>query len=294
MNQTSVLTLLHLCLSKEQRLNHDINIILFECQRLVRRHCRHSNLQNKLIITLFTLVDNSAEINRPRVWSFNKNESWWTEIVPTITDQQTVITENDTNFLVTIPVEKRICCALYSLGLSSELRAIGNLFGNGKSTVGEILHEFCATLIDLFFFRLIKFPNKNQEIEDTINGFFNKLGYPMYIGVLDGTHVVMLAVINSDLQFTYINIGASDRCNDSSVYNRSNLSEVIQHSIYQDNYMVVNNIKIQCHLIADSAFALDRTLMKPIPERPDMPRHNIIFNYRLSDVGGPSNELSVY
>ncbi|CAF4877328.1 unnamed protein product [Rotaria sp. Silwood1] len=186
MNQTSVLTLLHLCLSKEQRLNHDINIILFECQRLVRRHCRHSNLQNKLIITLFTLVDNSAEINRPR------------------------------------------------------------------------------------------------------------LGYRMYIGVLDGTHVVMLAVINSDLQFTYINIGASDRCNDSSVYNRSNLSEVIQHSIYQDNYMVVNNIKIQCHLIADSAFALDRTLMKPIPERPDMPRHNIIFNYRLSDVGGPSNELSVY
>ncbi|CAF4903925.1 unnamed protein product, partial [Rotaria sp. Silwood1] len=67
MNQTSVLTLLHLCLSKEQRLNHDINIILFECQRLVRRHCRHSNLQNKLIITLFTLVDNSAEINRPRL-----------------------------------------------------------------------------------------------------------------------------------------------------------------------------------------------------------------------------------
>ncbi|CAF0962216.1 unnamed protein product [Rotaria sordida] len=142
--------------------------------------------------------------------------------------------------------------------------------------------------------------NTNQETEDTINEFLNMFDYSMYIGALNGIHisvkspleletdhynykkfysVIMLAVVNCDLEFTYINFGASGQCNDGSVYTRSNLSKVLQHSIYEDYYMMINCIKIQSHLIVDSAFVLDRTLMKPFPERPDMPQYNTIFNY---------------
>ena len=58
--------------------------------------------------------------------------------------------------------------------------------------------------------------------------------------------------------------------------------DVIKSSIYENRFMMVNDVKVQCHLIADSAFPLDRTLMKPFPVRSDMPRNLSLFNYRLS------------
>ena len=63
---------------------------------------------------------------------------------------------------------------------------------------------------------------------------------------------------------------------------RSNLAEVIQNPIYAAHFITVNNSPIQSHLIADSAFPLARTLLKPYAERPNMPRRNTLFNYRLS------------
>jgi len=45
---------------------------------------------------------------------------------------------------------------------------------------------------------------------------------------------------------------------------------------------MINGVKVQSHMIADSAFALDRTLLKPFPERPGISREESMFNYRLS------------
>ncbi|CAF0950124.1 unnamed protein product [Rotaria sordida] len=167
--------------------------------------------------------------------------------------------KNDTNYRAAIPVEKRIACVLYALGSSSELRTISHLFGIGVNTTGLIVHEFCNTIIDLFLYKLIKFPTTDAEICETMNGFLTKFGYPLCLGSLDGTHihikppigaepdyynykkfhsVIMLATVNSNLMFTYIN-----------------------------DYLIENNVKIYAHLIADSAFPLHSTLIKPYVER---------------------------
>ncbi|CAF3219914.1 unnamed protein product [Rotaria sp. Silwood2] len=269
------------------------------------------------------LLDNSFESSHRLVWPYNKSDHWWTEIVSKMNDRKfkenfrlerstflflvnhivPLLKKDDTKFRLTISVEKRICCALYCLGSSSELRTIGNLFGIGKSTVGKILHEFCGIIIEVFFYRIIKFPATDEEIKNTVNGFLDKYNYLMCLGALDGTHIsikpplglesdyynykkfhsiVMLAVVDSNLHLTYVNVGAPGRCNNASVYARSTLSEVIQNTIYRNHYIMVNNANVQAHLIADSAFALDRTLMKPYPLRPDMPREYAAFNYRLS------------
>ena len=94
--------------------------------------------------------------------------------------------------------------------------------------------------------------------------------------------VIMLAVVDADLKFTYVNAGAPGRCNDASVFSRSTLSEVMNNPIYRNHFIMVDNTKVQSHLIADSAFALTRRLIKPFPIRPDMPREQAMFNYRLS------------
>ena len=75
---------------------------------------------------------------------------------------------------------------------------------------------------------------------------------------------------------------APGRCNDSSIYSGSNLAQVIQHPIYSKQFTLINGVKVQAHLIADSAFALNPTLMKPYATKSDMPRQHTLFNYRLS------------
>ncbi|CAF2068136.1 unnamed protein product [Rotaria magnacalcarata] len=275
------------------------------------------------MIHLMMLLDNSIEPSRRMVWSRDKSLEWWTEIVPKMDDKQfkenfrlerstvsllikhvgPLLKKNETQLRSAIPVEKRICCALYNLGSESELRTIGHLFGIGKSTAGEILHEFCATVVDSFFYRLVKFPVTNEEIKRTVDGFLNKFDYPMCLGALDGTHIsikppqgleldyynykkfhsiIMLATVDSNLLFTYVNVGAPGRCNDAYVYSKCQLYDVVQGDIYSKYYMKVNNTSVQTHLIADSAFPLDRTLMKPYAIQPDMPKENATFNYRLS------------
>ncbi|CAF2774815.1 unnamed protein product [Rotaria sp. Silwood2] len=213
------------------------------------------------------------------------------------------ISKQDTNYRAAIPVQKRIACALYILGSTCELRTVSNLLGIGINTAGVLLHEFCDVMIDLFLHKLIKFPTTDVEIRETIQGFFTKFDYPSCLGSLDGTHiqikpplgaepdyynykkyhsVIMLATVNSDLLFTYINVGAPGRCNDSSVYSRCTLYDVVRNSIYNNYYIIENNVKICAHLIADSAFGLHSTLLKPYSERPNMPKEECLFNYRLS------------
>jgi hypothetical protein len=323
MNEKVLVALLRLYLSRKTRLNYEIAKTRLECQRLIQNYRRNSILKNQIILSILLALNDPLSINLRSVWSFKKTDKWWMNIVPLMTDKQfkenfrierstfsslltqigSHIEKLNTNYRTTIPVDKRIGCALYTLGSSSELRTISHLFGIGKSTTGEILREFCSVLVDMFFHRFIKFPKSSQEIQETMNGFYDKCSYPMCVGALDGTHIAikpplgyeidyynykkhhsitMLAAVNSDLLFTYVNVGGPGRCNDSSIFSRSTLSQIIEDPIYENHFMMMNNTRIQCHLIADSAFSLNKTLIKPFAERPNMPRQHSKFNYRLS------------
>ncbi|CAF2610044.1 unnamed protein product [Rotaria sp. Silwood2] len=309
--------------TKRIRLKSDIFKTRIECQRVIQNYRRNLNCKNQLILSILLLFHSTPSITNRSIWCFKKSGRWWSEIVPLMSNQQ--FKENfrierstfssllqqirpymeklDTNYRAAIPIEKRLACALYALGSSSEFRTIGHLFGIGKSTAREIFHEFCSILVDKFFHRFIKFPTTDAEIKETIDGFLIKCGYPLCLGAVDGTHIaikpplgfecdyfnykkyhsiIMLATVNSNLLFTYVNIGAPERCNDSSIYNNCSLSNVIQHPIYQNHFMMINNVMVHSHLIADSAFALSSNLMKPFSDRLNMPKTQTLFNYRLS------------
>ncbi|CAF1619195.1 unnamed protein product [Adineta ricciae] len=135
----------------------------------------------------------------------------------------------------------------------------------------QILQEFDGSDEILSRSNAIPFPGIRSDFvgwSDPASDFF--------------TWVVMLATVNSDLLFTYVNVGAPGRCNDASIYSRCILSEIIEDPIYSKYSMKVNNVAIQSHLIADSAFALNKTLLKPFAYRVDMPKPHSTFNYRLS------------
>ncbi|CAF3340251.1 unnamed protein product [Rotaria sp. Silwood2] len=294
-----------------------------EYERQKRKKRRALFFRNMLINQLQFLINQSLNNYTRTTWTYLKSGYWWLNIVPNMNDKQfkdnfriqrntfkqllhqiePYLKKQDTVLRSAVPVDKRLACALYSLGSTSELRTIAHLFGIGKCTAANILHDFCDIIVELFFHRLIKFPVTNQEIKQTTDVFLDKYGYPMCIGSIDGTHisiepptgeetdyynykkfhsVIVLAVVDASLKFSYINVGAPGRCNDAFVYSRSTLFEVLQNSVYSKHYLTVNNVKIQSHLIGDSAFPLSKNLIKPYTERPNMPQHQSLFNYRLS------------
>lgn len=55
----------------------------------------------------------------------------------------------DTIFRNAIVLEKRIGIALYALASSAEYRTIAVLFGVGRTTVGELVIEFCKAILML-------------------------------------------------------------------------------------------------------------------------------------------------
>ncbi|CAF1275018.1 unnamed protein product [Adineta steineri] len=167
--------------------------------------------------------------------------------------------KNETYLRQPIPVHKRIACGLYLLGSTFELRTVGNLFGVGKTIAAAILHEFCNILVDKCFHRFIKFPTTDDEIKDTTDEFLIKSGYPMW---------------------------APGRCNDSSAFTCSKLYGVMQNQMYANQYIMINNVKLHANLIADSAFPLSTTLLKPYSDRSQMPKKYSLFNYRLSRCRG--------
>ena len=272
MSETIFLNLVHSYLKKKHSLNHRISKVSIDYARQKRKQRYSLFLRNMLIYQLNCIINQSMMKYHRIMWAYSKSGSWWLQIVPDMNDKQfkdnfriqrstfkaildqvdPYLKKQDTTLRSAISAEKRLACALYSLGSTSELRTVAHLFGIGKSTVAKILHEFCNVIVELFFHRLIKFPVTVQEIRQTTDSFLNKYGYPMCIGSIDGTHinieppsgeetdyfnykkqhsVILLAVVDASLKFTYVNIGAPGRCNDAFVYSRSTLFEVMQNPV---------------------------------------------------------------
>ncbi|XP_058811120.1 uncharacterized protein LOC131676012 [Topomyia yanbarensis] len=95
----------------------------------------------------------------------------------------------DSNFRKCIPLRKRVAIAMYALGSSAEYRTIANMFGVGKSTVCQILLDFCNEV-----WRVMKkdflntYPISEEQLKERIAGF-EKLGFPQCYGAIDGCHI---------------------------------------------------------------------------------------------------------
>jgi hypothetical protein len=95
----------------------------------------------------------------------------------------TNLKKQETHLNETVPLNKRIAVALYALGSSAEYRTIANLFGIGKSTVCQILLEFCNEIWNVFKNDLFSYPLTNEVIKKNINGF-EKMGFPQCLGAI--------------------------------------------------------------------------------------------------------------
>ena len=91
-----------------------------------------------------------------------------------------------------LSVEWRVAVTLWCLVTPTEYRTIAHLFGIARSTVCEIVHETCRSVVDVLLKEYIKFPTGNC-MTSVVDEFKTKWGVPQCVGAIDVCHIPISA-----------------------------------------------------------------------------------------------------
>jgi hypothetical protein len=96
---------------------------------------------------------------------------------------------------------------------------------------------------------------------------------------------VLLALVDANYKFTYVDIGTNGRISDGGVYAKSGLAASLQTNslnIPAARPLSLNHQPVPHVIVADEAFPLKEYLIKPYSGKLTTSRQRRIFNYRLS------------
>lgn len=136
-------------------------------------------------------------------------------------------------------------------------------------------------------------PNTNEEWKIIEEGFRKRWNFPKCYGAIDGKHfniiappncgsqffnykkhnsIILLALVDHDYCFSFLDVGANGTASDGGVYNNSSLALALENkTLIPDGGVIVG----------DDAFPLKPYLMKPY-SKSNLTFEEKIFNYRLS------------
>lgn len=186
-------------------------------RRRLYRYLRRRRLVSSVFLLLLTRQLFQCAPSLRRVWSKSRSQSLWEETCQGWSDNDWVenfrmskdsfeylcaelsphIAKRNTNFRKAIAVRHRVAITLYWLADTARYRTIGNLLGVGKSTVCTIVKQVCEVLAGILLPRYIFFPQNQQEVQDQIDGFRDRAGFPQVVAALDGCHVPIIAPLQS-------------------------------------------------------------------------------------------------
>jgi len=153
---------------------------------------------------------------------------------------------------------------------------------------------------------VLQVPSCEIEWLEVARDFNDKWQLPNCVGAIDGKHIeivkpahsgstyinykgyfsiVLLAVVDADYKFLYVDVGAQGRISDGGVFAHSSLSQALEsNTINLPKPAKLPNgseEQVPFYIIGDDAFPLKTYLMKPYSRR-DLSSEERIANYRFS------------
>ncbi|KAI8114761.1 hypothetical protein CVS40_12903 [Lucilia cuprina] len=137
-----------------------------------------------------------------------------------------------------------------------------------------------------------------------VTEFNNKWNFPMCLGAIDGKHIairakksdesfyynykgfnsiILMAFMDADYKFIFVDVGSNGRANDASVFNQSEIGIAIRNKALnfpENKELPGSDVKVPFVFVADETFRLSTRILKPYSQRNE--HANKIFNYRLS------------
>ncbi|XP_031637791.1 uncharacterized protein LOC116350190, partial [Contarinia nasturtii] len=216
-----------------------------------------------------------------------------------------LITKKDTNMRKSISAETRLMITLKYLSSGDSYRTLMYLFRVPHNTISGIIPSTCKAIFSSLREEYLKVPNTCEEWKKIADDFQSKWNFPNCLGALDGKHIVLrcpknsgslnfnykhnfsivlMALVDANYKFTYIDVGCKGRISDGGVFNRSSLYHAIENNLLNipSPYCLPGTtIETPYVIVADDAFALKSYIMKPFNFR-NQDKSQQVFNYRLS------------
>lgn len=138
----------------------------------------------------------------------------------------------------------------------------------------------------------MQIPNNAEEWAKIENGFRKRWNFPLCYGAIDGKHIqiiapgnsgsmyfnykkvfsiVLMALVDDDYCFRYVDVGACGMASDGSVFKNCSIYNKLENNLLPEGGVIV----------ADAAFPLKTYIMKPYPGD-NLTQEQKVYNYRLS------------
>ena len=177
-------------------------------------------------------------------------------------------------------------------------------FRVANNTIAGIIPEVCEAIIAEFMDECIVCPSTPEEWLKVEKQFRLRWNMPHALGAIDGKHVAircpphtgtryhnykgyfsisMLALVDADYKYIWIDVGANAGCSLSQIFNSSPLKPMLEDAsigfppptaLPEETYV------LPYYFVGDDAFALKTWMMKPYSRR-SMTRRQRIYNYRV-------------
>ena len=145
------------------------------------------------------------------------------------------------------------------------------------------------------------YPQEWLKVEETFRLRWN---IPHALGAIDGKHVgvkcpahtgtryynckgfysvILLALVDADYKYLWLDVGANGGCSDAQLFNSSELKNILEDgsiAFPPPSPLPEENFNLPYYLLGDDAFALRTWRMKPYSRR-NMDNGQRIFNYHL-------------
>ena len=218
-----------------------------------------------------------------------------------------IIQKQSTNWREPINVGLRLAITLRFLATGDSYRTLAYAFLVAPNTISSIVPETCRAIVAVLGDEVLKMPNTPEGWREVAKGFEDRWNLPHCIGAIDGKHIrirnpahagslyfnykkffsiVLLAVVDSDYKFRFVDVGACGSESDAGIYAQSHLAQMLQNNAA--NLPPAEPIQgeptgrpTEYFLVGDDAFALRTYLMKPFPDR-GLNVVERVYNYRLT------------
>lgn len=229
------------------------------------------------------------------------------EIGPLVTKQTTMMRQP-------IDPEVKIAITLRFLATGESYESLMYQFRVHSTTIAKFVPVVCSKIFDTFKERFMHLPNETEEWENIVYETCRMWQFPNCIGAADGKHVavihpsnsgsdfynykgffsiVLLAIVDYDYKFTFVDVGCQGRISDGGVYRNCFFYRATQENMLglpparplpvSNNpfYNDQDTEPMPYVFLADDAFPLGEHCLKPYSQSGLTPRKRI-FNYRLS------------
>ncbi|XP_050307423.1 putative nuclease HARBI1 [Anthonomus grandis grandis] len=213
------------------------------------------------------------------------------------------IKKTNTNIRESISSLERLAVTLRFLAAGDTFRSIAYSYRMGERTVSKIVEEVCQALWERLQSQVLEEPNTN-DWKEIAKGFKDNCQFDHCVGAIDGKHVtikappnsgssffnykktfsiVLLAVVDSNRKFIYIDVGSMGRFSDSGILNDSTFGRKLRTgglNLPSDEPLYPGGVEIPYVFVGDEAFPLMTNLMRAYPQS-NLSDSKRIYNYRL-------------